>query len=318
MAPKHSKLNFANFVLERVRILKKRNAGEPAPWTKDYFLRRAKFCNIDRREDFVTKQLITELNQDRLTEVQKVQLIISLRFTSSRRDSVETFAQMILDDTLISSFAFDGMSKDHPIKCGSAYQPSGSREETGMVVEGAAQAVVDHIRGEKGRPFESISEAQKVLIEKTKKPDGKERKFSSAEAAKDLAYLPGFLSPGAFDKCRLGPGAEKGLSRVRKEYTSNSNPWSTNQALKENDHEACKKLLSDLKKKKELEWMRGIDVEQALCEFEKYCNHVENGISKVKVFPRGLPNGSGEEVDEAEENNPTATLPKGNRGKKRP
>ena len=52
---------FAEFVLERVLILNKRKQGHPAPWTLDIILQGGQFCNIDRREDFVTRELIDEV-----------------------------------------------------------------------------------------------------------------------------------------------------------------------------------------------------------------------------------------------------------------
>jgi alpha-glutamyl/putrescinyl thymine pyrophosphorylase clade 1 len=48
---------FAKFVTERYDIYLRRQAGEPAPWTKDPILQRYRFCNVRREDDRVTRWL---------------------------------------------------------------------------------------------------------------------------------------------------------------------------------------------------------------------------------------------------------------------
>lgn len=43
------------FVMERWRILQRRQAGQAAPWTKDPVLQRYRFCNVYREDDKVTR-----------------------------------------------------------------------------------------------------------------------------------------------------------------------------------------------------------------------------------------------------------------------
>lgn len=49
------------FVEERENIRKKKEAGEPAPWTEDPILGRYRFCNVRRRDDRVTKWIMNNL-----------------------------------------------------------------------------------------------------------------------------------------------------------------------------------------------------------------------------------------------------------------
>lgn len=43
-----------NYMVERLKILKLKSAGEPAPWTKDPILQDYRFCNVYREDDTVT------------------------------------------------------------------------------------------------------------------------------------------------------------------------------------------------------------------------------------------------------------------------
>lgn len=52
---RHVFLELAYFIQERERIRKKKEAGEPAPWTDDPILQKYKFCNIWRQDDKTTK-----------------------------------------------------------------------------------------------------------------------------------------------------------------------------------------------------------------------------------------------------------------------
>lgn len=49
---------FLRFVKERENIRLKKEAGEPAPWTKDRILQTYRFCNIRRSDDRVSRWLI--------------------------------------------------------------------------------------------------------------------------------------------------------------------------------------------------------------------------------------------------------------------
>ena len=118
-------------------------------------------------------------------------------------------------------------------------------------------------RGARG-PFATVRELADFIANRMKTPRGTP-KFSAAETAKDLAYVPGapLLAESAGDDCSLGPGAEKGLAFVRKERGA---------ALPGDEHAAVAQLLRELRGLGGggLAWMRAIDVEQSLCEFSKY------------------------------------------------
>jgi hypothetical protein len=52
---------YVNFVLERERVRISKESGQPAPWTADPVLSSAKFTNVRRRDDRVSKWVIEHL-----------------------------------------------------------------------------------------------------------------------------------------------------------------------------------------------------------------------------------------------------------------
>ena len=45
------------WITERESICKRREAGDPAPWTSDPILRAYRFCNVRREDDAVTRHV---------------------------------------------------------------------------------------------------------------------------------------------------------------------------------------------------------------------------------------------------------------------
>ena len=58
------KLKFVAFCAARQAVLLNRRDGLPrAEWTNDRILARARFCNIDRRDDAVTAELVRQFSR---------------------------------------------------------------------------------------------------------------------------------------------------------------------------------------------------------------------------------------------------------------
>ena len=89
-APSHFRpLCFHAFVRERFSILKAKKENAPRPWTADFLLQNGKFCNIDRREDAGTKELMTAAHG--LSQLNRVRLSLAYRFTQSRAGNPDFF-----------------------------------------------------------------------------------------------------------------------------------------------------------------------------------------------------------------------------------
>lgn len=274
----YAQMGFADFVVARQRVLENRRASLPREqWTDDLVLLRARFCNIDRRDDFVTAELLAE-NRARPTWGlrERVLLAAALRFTGSRRGEAATIAALIeagaqLKDRdatpLRAALAAD------EIKCGAGtYQLSLNRRQVASKIEEMAQAVVPRI--EASGPFADVLEASDCVAELM--TVGKRPQFSANETAKDFAYVDGMMHASSAHRCRLGPGAKKGLTLVRALQRSELSGSS--------DEAAVEKLRGTLRARKGLAWVEAIDVEQALCEFSKYEAYCSGGVSASKAF----------------------------------
>lgn len=58
---RHGLNGYFHFLRERYRILLRRRAGEPAPWTSDPVLQSWRFCNVRREDDKVTEWFRREI-----------------------------------------------------------------------------------------------------------------------------------------------------------------------------------------------------------------------------------------------------------------
>jgi len=150
-----------------------------------------------------------------------------------------------------------------------------NRKQVASVIESTATAVVAHI-GKSG-PFADVAEASDFVAEAM--TCGKRPQFAANEAAKDFQYMDGMMAGESSKRCHLGPGAKKGLALVRGallELNSVSEAVAV-QALRD-------MLVGHGDAHRPLQWIEAIDVEQALCEYAKYVNSCENGISSAKRY----------------------------------
>ena len=100
---------------------------------------------------------------------------------------------------------------------------------------------------------------------------GKRPQILANETAKDFAYIDGLMKPASHHRCRLGPGARKGLVLVRQRMIPCSLPATRKKRLSLHSAGAAPGA--------SLAWVETIDVEQALCEYSKYEAYVTTGIS---------------------------------------
>ena len=94
--PAYVRLDFEAFVTARQRVLHARRAhpdGAPDEWTPDPVLQRGRFCNIDRRDDHVTAELLASAAGLGLHD--RIRLAAALRFTGSRRGAAPHIAEVL-------------------------------------------------------------------------------------------------------------------------------------------------------------------------------------------------------------------------------
>ena len=138
-------LPFQDFVRERQRIaVARRVGGANPPWTAYRTLAEKRFCCIDRRDDFVTRELIRELRAEHRAgwaPARRVALCAALRFTSSRRGAAVELARLLDQDA--SSGGFGALERGLlTVQCGhKTYQMSMRRPEIAARIAAMAEAV---------------------------------------------------------------------------------------------------------------------------------------------------------------------------------
>ena len=293
----YKRLGFTAFVAARQAILEARRRQLPREqWTGDFVLQRARFCNINRADDATTAELLGELRAHPQWSLrERVLLCAALRFTGSRRGEAAGLAALVEAGRDAAQKA--GARKKTPlcaalaaneVRCGAGtYQLSLNRKQVASVIEAMATAVVARVN-ERG-PFADVLEASDAVADLMTVGKGRKAKrpqFSANETAKDFGYLAGcgIMEKSAHHRCRLGPGAKKGLALVRLRDTDLADC---------SEEDAVRKLRTKLhacKAGPSLTWVAAIDVEQALCEFAKYEAYCTSGISAGKRFaPHQLP-----------------------------
>lgn len=280
-ATSYRKLSFVSFCAARQAVLINRRKGLPrTEWTADRILAKAKFCNIDRRDDAVTGELLNAIDaHTHWTLREKVLLATALRFSGSRRGEAASLAALV--ESGRQKQGTDGETplqrafSSEQVKCGSGtYQLSLNRKQVSTVLEATADAVVARAKTE--GPFTDVLEASDFVAESM--TVGKRPQFSANETAKDFAYIDGLMLPASHHRCRLGPGARKGLQLVR------AGEGKALGIAGSSDEEAVLTLGIALREVPSLCWVQTIDVEQALCEYSKYEAYHEGGISASKAF----------------------------------
>ena len=276
----YSRMDFPTFCVARQEILEKRRQALPRDkWTDDPVLANARFCNIDRRDDAVTAELLGQIEQyaKQWTVRDKVLLAAALRFTGSRRGEAEVIAALVeagRSHKDRSATPLRGAFAQERLRCGTGtYQLSLNRKQVATVIEDMALAVSEHVASE--GPFADVLEASDFVAELM--TVGKRPQFSANETAKDFAYIDGLMKPASHHRCRLGPGARKGLVLVRQRMSSLLSNCHSEEA-------AVASLRTELRRAPSLAWVETIDVEQALCEYSKYEAYVTTGISAGKRF----------------------------------
>ena len=155
IAPKTSKqevrLDFCAFVCARQEVLLARRAGKPqSEWTTDPVLAAGRFCNINRRDDAVTVELLEALGErPQWTLRQRVLLAAGLRFTGSRRGETSAIAALVddaADEAAGAPSALCEALEAENIKCGAGtYQLSLNRKQVAAHIEAMSRLGVERV-----------------------------------------------------------------------------------------------------------------------------------------------------------------------------
>lgn len=275
---------FRAFVQERMRIFQKRQRGLPAPWTDDPILMDYKFCNVRREDDTVTGWIrknwrVPNYNDPDLWFAMVVARFINWPETLEDLNypvpwSASRFLMVMAERKRRKLKSYTGaymVRADREHKDKAAYQ-----EEVVFTPMWNAR---ERLRPKEGDTLRSYH----VLLGQFHGLGS----FMAAQVVADLKYVWPLLSASDWAPfAASGPGSRRGLNRVlgrpRDASWSEEDWW-----LEENRLRADMVTLGVMRDLGE-ERLHGQDVQNVLCEFDKY-ERVRLGEGK----PRSKFNGRG-------------------------
>ena len=252
------------WILERENIRRKKDAGEQKPWTDDPILRDFRFCNVYREFDAVTRWIATN-------------------WRTPWRDDPDLWFAMLVARLFNLPGTLGYIGYPVPFNSRKMHKMLHERKASGQNVFNAAYIVSTN-----GRAMDKIDYVMSEIIEpawdsrnivRPKQGDTLESfakrirrlngmaSFMTGQIVADMKYVwPLKDAPDWFTWAAAGPGSRRGLNRV---MDRNLNaPW--NEAAWHKSlmvlHEAIKPLL----KKHHLYEMHAQDLQNCLCEFDKY------------------------------------------------
>ena len=269
------------FMSERLNIQRKREAGEPAPWTEDAVLQKYHFCNVFREDDRISKYWAA--HNLRWAGGASARMVgtntLMFRFFNlpSTWEAIQPSWRTWDPSTLLTKLE----RAPRPI-FNSAYMVTGSTG-TGQAKHVSVMQACDTLYKmpselEKGLKAGSME----VFVEHLRTYPMVGR-FMGYEVACDLRMCGHWFPDDVHTWANLGPGALRGLNRIHNRKVTA--PLTQSMGLLE-----MRRLYGDAQKRVErgtLKLPRPLDmrvIEHTLCEFDKYERAWNNGNAHLRVF----------------------------------
>lgn len=282
---------FLYWVKERESIRKKKEAGLPRPWTKDEVLDMYRFCNVRRRDDRVSRWIVTNI----IDPADNVDNTLWLQLAFARYINWPDAITSLMDAGLWPSAdqppAWESIGKylDARVAHGEqswtgAYMiraesnPSApwfswgkGRYVAEVVVKGLYNAAPEsHFHG-------TLEEAHAAIA-----GNYGWGSFMAGQLVADLAYCEQYLAaaPDLYTWAPVGPGSRRGLNRLLKKPLTQSIPQDRATPLM-----VFLKSIVDARLGMEFVDLSLHDIQNCLCEFDKYVR-VINGEGRPRALYR--------------------------------
>jgi hypothetical protein len=252
--------DLVRFIKERDRIRVLKEAGKPRPWTKDPILGKFRFCNVHREDDQVTRWLRASW------------------YKHLSGDPDIWFAAVVARLFNYPDSLYDIMPYVLPWKPERVRKILHDRKDAGeknfnaayiVSTNGVAMEKVDYLVARVLGPLwadrkklRGIPLTLEEYHERLTQYDGL-GSFIAAQVIADLKYEPEWRHVMDWSSfASSGPGSRRGLNRVA--GRSSDSPW------KESHWRACLRDLQEAVNKKLPEPFHAQDLQNCLCEFDKY------------------------------------------------
>lgn len=252
------------WILERENIRRKKDAGEQKPWTDDPILREFRFCNVYREFDAVTRW-------------------IAANWRTPWRDDPDLWFAMLVARIFNLPGTLGYIGYPVPFNSRKLHKMLHERKASGQNVFNAAYIVSTN-----GRAMDKIDYVMSEIIEpawdcrdvvRPRQGDTLEAfakrvrglngmaSFMTGQIVADMKYVwPLKDAPDWFTWAASGPGSRRGLNRVMDRNFDA--PW--NEAAWHKQLMVLYEAIAPLMKKHHLQPLHAQDLQNCLCEFDKY------------------------------------------------
>ena len=275
---------FVNFVVERHRIYRRREAGEPRPWTGDPILRDYKFTNVYRELDRVTQWIANNWREPYEHERYLFHAMVIARLVNHP----ETLAALPAPGTWRKAAFLKVMHErqDAGLNTFSAAYIVSTGGLSMNKADFLAEKVLDPMWKDREKLVPGRRETLQSYYENLLSYNGMGR-FIAAQVVADLKYVkPLSDATDWWTFVASGPGSRKGMS-----YLLGAGP-----DLKWKEHEwkeavgELAVLMEPVTEKHFMPRLHAQDLQNCLCEFSKWSRtKAGTGRPKQKFTPYGEP-----------------------------
>lgn len=256
--------DFWSFVQERYSVYVNRYSGGAKPWTEDKILQQYRFCNVYRELDTVTKWIRDNWRQPNKKDPDLFFAMVIARLVNWPETLSEFGYPVPFNKTKFVTFLNDRKKHGEKVFSG-AYIVS-----TNGVKENKASYLASKVlwplwvRRESLRP--ASYDSLQTYHAKLSNFNGL-GSFLAAQVIADLKYVaPLCYAEDWWSFAASGPGSRRGMNRVVRRPTES--PW--NEQVWKRHLDDLAKCVEILAKKTKMPPLHNQDIQNCLCEFDKY------------------------------------------------
>ena len=278
---------FYNFIQERYNIYRRRENGDPKPWTKDPILQQYRFCNVHRENDKVTRWITKNWRAPHRTDKDLWFSMVVARFLNWP-PTLEHIGYPVPFDraTVLHNLSVRQVRREQ-VFTGAYIVKSNAGSKIKFVVNKLFQPCWDN--RERLRPQRGMQLADYYEVLRSQYGFGS---FMAAQIIADLKYVEPLQRAGDWNTwAASGPGSRRGLQYVLEGGTVERNvSWSEEEWLRALQalHIRIEGLrLRTMHRMCAIPPIHAQDLQNCLCEFSKYVR-VQQGVGRPRSTYPGV------------------------------
>lgn len=271
-----------HWIKERESIRRKKEAGEPRPWTTDTILDTYRFCNVRRMDDRVSRWLTDNWYRP-FAGHPNLWFACAVARQINWPDTLAELTSVVFDDQVSGGAIYevlaDRTQRKEKVYTG-AYVLSGTLGGT-KIEQTALKILGPLLRDPPPLRPTSLQETHRGFLERPGFAS-----FMAGQVVADM-HSAGVLDPAdALTWAPIGPGSTRGLNRLADKRVESRWPWA---GRVENPIERMREVAAIVKAELPEIWEdRGLvlmDIQNCLCEYDKYMRTL-NGEGRPRSMYR--------------------------------